>query len=136
MIRIGIAVIAGFLVTFVVASLLAVFVLQPWVNADLAGYVRTMEQGLHLPSILAGYFVLAAVMTGLYPRVNLNEHWLWNGLLFGLTVGVAVFVAGHLIISGWSVIPAKPMLLSGLVDTLAPALGGIAIAFVYRNRNY
>lgn len=125
----------GFLGTFVVASLIAIFILQNLVNESL-GVVRTMEEGLNFPAILIGYFLLALGMSVLYPKIkdSLGGKWYLNGFVFGYLVGVTVFIAGHLIVAGWSVIPATPLVIAGFFDSFAPAFGGIIISFFYRNK--
>ena len=39
----------------------------------------------------------------------------------------------YLIISGWSILPPKAMLISGIVDTSSTIATGIVIAYIYRN---
>lgn len=132
MLHYTLAILAGAVTTFMVNTLLAMFVIGPFFNKAL-GVVRTMEQGLHWPAMLVGYLGLAAILAFLYPRLDLGgEHFLFKGAMVGLLLGLAVFTCGHLVIAGWSTIPAGPMLWSGLLDAAAVVVGGMAAGVVFR----
>ncbi len=95
--------------------------------------VRTQEDGLEIPSLLSGYFLLTLFMVIGYKYFALDAKWLKKGIIWGLLIGGISFVAGHLIVAGWANIPPKPMLISGILDTLATVATGIVIAYFYRN---
>jgi hypothetical protein len=127
-----IATFLGFLATFVVNTVLAMAVLGPLVNSKL-GISRNPEtDGLNFPAMLGGYIALAVFMVWLV-RLLSNESWLKRGFTAGLATGLAVFVAGHAIVAGWSVADAGSMIFSGFVDTLATIVGGIVIAYFLKN---
>ena len=122
--------IIGFIVTFVANALLAMSVIGPLLNQRL-GISRTMEQGLHFPSMIFGYLGLAAFMVWQIRR-RPDHGWLRQGIIVGGTSGLVVFVAGHAIVAGWSVADPLAMILAGLVDTLAAIIGACAITFAQR----
>lgn len=123
----------GFLLNNVVSTLIATTVLNPLLNPMFNGTVRTEEQGLVFPSLLGGYFLLTLFMVLGFPYFHLNRGWFVKGTVWGLLVGGATFISGHLVVAGWSIIPWLPMMLSGVLDTLAPIATGIIIAYFYRN---
>ena len=123
----------GFVTNNVVATLVAAFILNPFLNPMFKGAVRTQEQGLEMPSLLSGYFVLTLIMLAGYKYFSLEKDWLAKGAIWGALVGIVIFVSGHLIVAGWSIIPSTPMLISGILDTLATVATGIVIAYFYRN---
>jgi len=124
---------AGFIVNNIVATLIALIILNPLLNSMFAGAVRTEEEGLEMPSLLGGYFLLTLFMVLAYRYFLLTAHWLKKGVIWGLFVGGVTFVAGHLIVAGWATIPPWPMFISGVLDTLSTVATGIVIAYFYRN---
>ncbi|WP_430906621.1 hypothetical protein [Maribacter sp. 2-571] len=127
------SVILGFIVNNVVATLVALFVLNPLLNPMFKGTLRTAEDGLEMPSLLSGYFMLTVLMVIGYKYFALDARWIKKGIGWGLLIGGATFLAGHLIIAGWAAIPPKPMFISGILDILATVATGITIAYIYRN---
>lgn len=123
----------GFIVNNVVATMIAMFILNPLLNPMFNGAVRTQENGLEMPSLLGGYFLLTLFMVIGYKYFALDAKWLKKGIIWGLLIGGITFVAGHLIVAGWATIPPKPMFISGILDTLATLATGIVIAYFYRN---
>ncbi len=123
----------GFIVNNVVATMIAMFILNPLLNPMFNGTVRTQEDGLEMPSLLVGYFLLTLLMVIGYKYFSLEAKWLKKGIIWGLIIGGITFVAGHLIVAGWATIPPKPMLISGILDTLATVATGVVIAYFYRN---
>ncbi|GEM_PF-1658930 len=122
----------GFIVNNVVATITAMFILNPLLNPMFNGAVRTQEDGLEMPSLLSGYFLLSLLMVIGYKYFSLEAKWLKKGLIWGFLAGGIVFVSGHLIVAGWATIPPIPMLISGILDTLATVATGIVIAYFYR----
>lgn len=123
----------GFIINNVVATLIALFLLNPLLNSMFNGAVRTQEEGLETLSLLSGYFLLTLCMVIGYKYFSLKAKWLKKGILWGLSIGVIAFVSGHLIVAGWAKIQPKPMLISGILDTIATIATGIVIAYIYRN---
>ena len=123
----------GFIVNNVVATMIAMFILNPLLNPMFNGRVRTQEDGLEMPSLLIGYFLLTLFMVIGFNHFSFEAKWLKKGVIWGLLVGGITFVAGHLIVAGWATIPPTPMLISGVLDTLATIATGIVIAYFYRN---
>ena len=122
----------GFVVNNVVSTLIAVAILNPFLNPMFDGAVRTQEQGLAFPYLLSGYFLLTLIMTIGFPYFNMSGGWVKKGVAWGAIVGVPTFLSGHLIIAGWSVIPGVPMLISGVLDCIAPIATGLVISYFYR----
>ncbi|PCJ64918.1 MAG: hypothetical protein COA58_11645 [Bacteroidetes bacterium] len=123
----------GFLVNNIVATMLAMFVLNPLLNPMFEGMIRKQEEGLEMPSLLSGYFLLTLFMVIGYRHFSLDAKWLKKGIIWGLLVGGIAFIAGHLIVAGWSSMPPLPMLISGVIDTVATLATGILIAYFHRN---
>ncbi len=123
----------GFVVNNVVATLVAALILQPLLNPLFANTVRTDAQGLAFFPLLGGYFILTLLMVVGYKYFSMRGPWLKKGAAWGLFIGGAAFLSGHLITAGWSIIPSLPMLISGMLDMLAPIATGIVIGYVYRN---
>lgn len=131
--KFSLSLVLGFIVNNVVATMIAMFILNPLLNPMFNGSVRTQEDGLKMPSLLSGYFLLTLLMVIGYKFFALDAKWLKKGIIWGLLTGGITFVAGHLIVAGWATIPPKPMLISGVLDTLATVATGIVIAYIYRN---
>jgi len=123
----------GFIINNLVATLIAMFVLNPLLNPLFLGTVRTQEDGLEMPSLLGGYFLLTLLMVIGYKYFSFNAKWYKKGIVWGLITGTITFVAGHLIVAGWAILPPTPMFISGVLDTLATVATGIVISYLYRN---
>ena len=134
--KIALSVIGGFVTNNTVATVVALLILNPLLNPSFEGTVRSMEQGLNTVPLTGGYLLLSVMMTWLYRQINWTYHWATNGLILGSVTGSIVFVSGHLIVSGWSILPATPMFISGILDCLATIAAGIFIAFIYRHGNH
>lgn len=120
----------GYVVTNVVATVLAIAVLQPIVLPMFGSYIRTDADGLAFMPLLSGYLVITIVLVWLMPRVKYRRSGWLHCAVVGLVLGTAVFLGDHLVTAGWSKLPVLPMLLSGLVDSLAVMAGGIVVAVV------
>ncbi|MGK0448146.1 MAG: hypothetical protein ACJA2M_001930 [Polaribacter sp.] len=123
----------GFIVNSVVATMIAMFILNPLLNPMFDGTIRTQEDRLEMPSLLSGYFLLTLFMVIGYKYFSLDAKWIKKGIIWGLLIGGSTFVAGHLIVAGWATIPPTPMFISRIMDTLASVVTGIVIAYFYRN---
>lgn len=119
----------GYLAMFVVATIIAI-AMRPVVSPMFGMYVRTDAEGLAFAPLLAGYLVVTLALGWLVPRVQTGSAGWRHGGTVGTALGTAVFLGDHLITAGWSKLPALPMLLSGVIDVLAVASGGVAIAMI------
>lgn len=127
-----IATLLGFIANFIVNSIIAMAILGPLLNSSI-GIVRDAEKdGLNFPAILSGYLLLTIFMVWLTQNIK-GKTWLQKGIIVGLMTGLAVNIAGHLIIAGWSVAGGMGMFLSGIIDTLATVVGALVISFILRN---
>lgn len=131
--KFSLSLLLGFLTNNVVGTLVAMFILNPLLNPMFGETVRTQEAGLEFPSLLSGYFTLTLLMVVAFPHINLKGSWIRKGVLFGLLTGGIIFLSGHLIIAGWSILPPKPMLISGILDILSTIATGLVIAYFYKN---
>ena len=131
--KFSLSLVLGFITNNVVATMIALFILNPLLNPMFDGAVRTQEDGLEMPSLLSGYFILTLFMVIGYKHFSLDVNWLKKGIAWGSLIGVIIFTSGHLIVAGWATIPPKPMLISGILDTLATVATGVVIAYIYRN---
>ncbi len=86
--------------------------------------------------IITGYFLLTLLMVLVYPYFGLEASWFVKGAIWGLITGGMSFVSIYLIISGWSILPPKEMLISGVVDILPTVATGIVIATINKRKNY
>lgn len=123
------AAVGGFVTMFFAASGIAV-AMRPWIGPMLAPYVRSDSEGLAFVPLISGYIVIAAVVGWLSPRVESGQRGWRHGAFVGLSVGVPVFLGDHLVTAGWSKLPALPMVLSGLMDSLSVGAGGIVVALI------
>lgn len=122
----------GFIVYFIANSVIAITILGPFLNNQI-GIVRDAKKdGLNFPAILSGYIILTIFIVWLTTQIN-AKSWIQKGLTVGAMTGLAVNVAGHLIIAGWSVAGGMGMFLSGIFDTFATIFGSLVIAFILRN---
>lgn len=131
--KFSLSLVIGFIVNNVVATMIALFILNPLLNPLFKGAVRSQEEGLEMPSLLSGYFLLTVLMIIGYKHFDLEAHWLKKGIIWGLLIGGIIFISGHLIIGGWSTIPPLPMFISGILDTLSTVATGIVIAYYYKD---
>ena len=123
----------GFITNNVVGTLVAMFILNPLLNPMFGDAIRTEEAGLEFPSLLSGYFFLTLLMVIAFPYIKLPGNWMRKGILFGLVTGGVIFLSGHLIVAGWSILPPKPMFISGILDIFSTIATGVVIAYFYRN---
>lgn len=125
---------AGYVVTNIAATTLAVVILQPMISPMFGSYIRTDADGLAFAPLLVGYLVITIILAWLMPRVKSGRSGWLHGAVVGLVLGTAVFLGDHLVTAGWSRLPAVPMLLSGIVDALAVMTGGVVVAVVQQRQ--
>lgn len=66
----------GFIVNNLVATIIAMLILNPLLNPMFNGMIRTQEDGLEMPSLLSGYFLLTLFMVIGYKYFSLDAKWL------------------------------------------------------------
>ncbi|MDW3649490.1 MAG: hypothetical protein R8P61_20640 [Bacteroidia bacterium] len=131
--KFSLSLVAGFIVNNVVGTLAALFIAKPWVYPMISEFERKPDE-LEMPFLLTGYFLLTLMMVIVYPYFNLQTSWLKKGAIWGLIAGLMSFVSIYSIISGWSILPPKAMIISGIIDTSSTIATGIVIAFIYRTK--
>jgi hypothetical protein len=125
-------------VGFVVMMVMAILVAKasaPFLSELFGETIRKEGQdGLLMPALLGGYFLLTLFMTvGLkYSFTNIT-CWKKRGLAFGLFCGLIAIFSDHLIIAGWSRLPVLPMFVSGIADMLAPIATGVVISYFQKD---
>lgn len=130
--KLTLATFVGFIAIFIANTILAMTIIGPLFNAKLGISRDPVKDGLNFPVILIGYLALTVFMVWLTPLIK-GKTWTQKGLIIGGATGLAVFVAGHLIIAGWSVANGSAMLFSGIIDSFATVISGLVIAFILRN---
>jgi len=130
MLEFGLSLLFGFIVNNVVGTLVARFIANPLTRDVMSEFERKKGE-IKLPPILGGYFLLTLIMVLGYPYFGLEANWLIKGTIWGLFSGGMSFVSIYLIISGWSILPPKQMLISGIIDMLSTVATGIVIAYIY-----
>ena len=128
------ALLGAFVINNIVGALLAQFILAPWLNQSFGATLRAPEE-LGLPALLTGYFILSLLMVVGFRYVHSNLNWFQTGIVYGGVVGLMTFLSDHLIVAGWSILPPGPMLISGLIDTLAPVSAALFISYIYLHKN-
>ena len=130
--KFSLSLLVGFLVNNLVGTIAAMFVARPLVHPIMNEFERKPEE-VDMTLLLSGYFLLTLMMVVVYPYLKLQGSWVKKGALWGLVAGVMSFVSIYSIIAGWSILPPKAMLISGIIDISSTVATGIAIAFFYRN---
>ena len=124
----------GFVV-MIVMSILVAKISAPFLSELFGETIRKEGQdGLLMPALLGGYFLLTLFMTIGFKNSFTNiTSWKKRGLIFGLFSGLIAIFSDHLIIAGWSRLPVLPMFISGITDMLAPIATGIVISFFQKD---
>lgn len=132
MILFGLSLFFGFIANNLVGTLAARFIAGPLTHNEMSKFERKKED-LKMWPLLGGYFLLTLIMVLAYPYFGLEAGWLTKGVVWGLFSGGMSFISVYMIISGWSILPPKEMLISGIVDILSTVATGIVIAYIYQN---
>ncbi len=130
MLKFGLSLLFGFIVNNVIGTLVAMFIANPLTRDVMSKFERKKKDVKMFP-LLGGYFLITLMMVLAYPYFGLEASWLIKGTILGLLSGVMSFVSVYLIISGWSILPPKEMLISGIIDILSTVATGIVIAYIY-----
>ncbi|HKK29178.1 MAG TPA: hypothetical protein VKA18_02140 [Alphaproteobacteria bacterium] len=132
--KLVIAAFAGSIVCLVTGTIIAIL-MQPYIAPHFGTHIRTEEQGLLFPALLAGYFVIGATLTWVAMLTDASaKSWPWV-LQTGAALGLAIFLGDHLITAGWSQLAAIPMTISGTLDALSIVASFCAIALVLKRRS-
>lgn len=106
--------------------------MQPFIGPLLTPHIRTEAEGLLIPSLLTGYFVVEAMLVAIGVLTEASEKsWLWI-FKMGAALGLAIFLGDHLITAGWSRLSAIPMAISGALDALSIVASFAAVCFVLK----
>jgi len=130
MLTFSLSLLFGFIVNNLIGTLAAKFIAGPLTHTVMAKFERKKED-VKLAPILAGYFLITLLMVIAYPYFGLEAEWLVKGSIFGLFAGGMSFISVHLIISGWSILPPKEMLISAMIDISSIIATGITIAYIH-----
>lgn len=127
--RMIISLAAGYVVTFVVATISAI-AMRSLISPLFGAYIRTDADGLAFLPMVTGYLAVAAALVWIVSRVKTSATGWLHGAMVGAVLGSAVFLGDHLITAGWSKLPALPMLISGVIDIVAVIAGGSAVGAI------
>lgn len=125
--------IAGFIVLYLSAAIISIssnIFLEPMFGA----HIRSSRDVLFVP-LVAGYFIVALCLYISLSNFSSGTKKVQKGFIFGAVFGAAVFLGGHIIIAGWSVIAFKPLLISGLLDILPVSLSGAVLGALSKNKS-
>lgn len=132
--KIIITYIAGFLSLFISATIIAIL-MQSTVAPMFGIHIRTEADGLDFAPLIIGYAIVAAILLVLVKITNTGKSGWLHGAIIGAIFGVGVFLGDHLITAGWSKLAAKPMLISGILDSFAVILSGTVIGTILKSKN-
>jgi len=118
----------GFIINNAIGVIVARFIAKPLTRDNMNKFERKRPKMLPL---LMGYFWLTLIMVLAYPYFQLEASWLIKGIIWGLISGGMSFLSIYLIISGWSILPPKEMLISGIIDIIPTIATGIVIAYIH-----
>ena len=124
----ALAAFAGFMTMFIVNGLMAAVVIGPLFESR---YEAVVADSVNFPLLVLGYTIIAIAMALLYLQLQPNPNWFQRSLSAGLLVGAAIFFGTHTVITGYTTIDVVGFVLSGLFDSVGPALGMVAIGYVY-----
>jgi hypothetical protein len=83
-----------------------------------------------LPLLVAGYALVAIVITLVYRWHPSRPDWIRAGAAVGVGGAAATFVGVHLVQAGYSVIDNTAWVLSGVLDAAGPVPAGLAVGYV------
>lgn len=130
--KIVLAALAGFVTLFITNGLMAAVVIGPLFEDR---YRDSVADPTNFPLLVIGYLIQAIAITIIYAGIQPAQNWFTQSLKIGISLGLAMFLGTHTIISGYTTIETVGFILSGLFDSLGPVIGTITIAYIYqRNR--
>lgn len=77
----------GFIINNIVATVIAIFILNPLLNKMFNNSIRSQEEGLEMIPLLTGYFLLTLLMVVGYKYFSLKATWLKKRCYLGLVSG-------------------------------------------------
>ena len=126
--RFAAIVLAGLLSMFVVNAILALAVIDP-LFGDEYPELTAGGAGFDFPFLIAGYTLIAGVIAVVH-RLSPVAPWPVAGLRAGGLVALASFAGVHLVQAGYTLTDNTAWILSGVIDTAGPMVGGLTAAFV------
>ena len=121
-----VATISSFLVMFIVAAIWNMFIIRNFI--DLENSLVRAEPSILL--IALGYFVLALIMSYLYPKL-IQNNTIINGFKFGALIGIIWILPFNLVLHAVYEFPQLALLIDPIWAIIEQGVGGIAIALVY-----
>lgn len=121
------ATLAGFVTMFITNGILAAVVIGPLFESR---YADVVADPASFPLLIVGYLIIAGAMAILYSRLQPTRNWLSQSLVAGALVGTAIFLGAHTVISGYTTLDAPGFILSGLFDSIGPAVGMVTIGYI------
>jgi uncharacterized protein YciI len=126
MLRLGLAWLACFVVTFLASGAIAGVAIVPLLGPSFGDLLRPAADVSGFVPMTCGFAVTATVLTYLSSRLA-------SGLRAGLVVG-ALIVADYCIAAGWSRLPPMATALSGVLSAVATILGGLTAGFILHHK--
>ena len=125
------AAIASFIVMFGLGGAWHMAIMQDWYMAHVGLAGNTGRPEPILWCIMLGTFMVAFIMSLIYPRFA-ESNKVMGGIKFGLLMGFMAFVPLEVILYGATTIFSKSIvIMDAAFQTVNGALGGIVIAFIY-----
>ncbi len=130
--KFSISLIASFVVMFLIAFVWHVHIMGEFMKEH-SGALGDIDRSEPLvPYIALGYFILAAVMSYLYPKGIEGDNKMKNGMMFGMVIGILWVLPHSVVMYGASEIASRTnILVDGLWHIVEQGIGGMIIAMVY-----
>ncbi len=101
------------------------------IMANLYNDVHAKHEGIGL--LLIAYFILAAIMSYLYPKYSGENNSLVKGLSFGIIIGILWVFPHGLAMAGAHNSSILYVLKNSLWHTVEQGIGGVVISLFYLN---
>ena len=124
-----IALFASFIVMFLLAGLWHMVIM-----ADLYSGPKTLEEPM-LHFIALGYFVLALIMTYIYPKGYKGGKPVIEGLKFGILMGLLWILPLNLVLYGVMGGSGTVIIVDVIWHVVEQGIGGIVIGLVYGSQS-
>lgn len=125
-VRLAVGATASWIVA-VVAGALVALAMGPSIASAFGASIRDPGD-LNVLPLLLGYGVITLQLALLWWVIR-PERLAMSAAL-GFVLGLAVFLGGHMVITGWAVMPFKEMAISGALDAFAVAAGAMAMHMI------
>jgi hypothetical protein len=122
------AVVVGFIVMFGLAGMFHLVLLKDFFQAKLGS-----DPMIQYP--LLSYFILALLMSYIYPQGYKGGSFVKEGLMFGILMGLVCRVPLEVLELGYGRGDLSFVLTEGIWHMVEQGVGGIAIAFMYKRGN-